>query len=57
MTLRPIFTEINRLRNGKASDDLRAKPHLAKLPTCGKELMKSLGLGIVDHAFNPCTEA
>lgn len=33
--------------------DLRARPHPPKIPTCEKELKKSIGPGVVAHTFNP----
>lgn len=37
----------------KGYGDLWAKPHPATLPTCEKELKKSLGLDVVMHTFDP----
>ena len=38
------------------SDDLRARSHPAKFPTCEKELKKSLEPGVVGHTFNPSAQ-
>jgi hypothetical protein len=39
----------------KGSRDLRARSHPDKLSTCERELMKSLGTGMMVHTFNPST--
>lgn len=45
---RSVLSEIKKFKEkpnakcNKESGDLRARPHSAKLPTCEKELMKSL---------------
>ena len=39
----------------KGSGALRTRSHPAKLPTCERELKKSVGPNVVVYAFNPGT--
>ena len=43
------FEEKSVAKWNRGDDDFRARPHPAKLPTCEKELKKSLDLGMVVH--------
>ena len=60
MELNPVFKEINRLKIQHGFKGLVAsvvaRSHPAKLPSCEKELNKSLDLGMVAYGFNMSTQ-
>jgi hypothetical protein len=48
------FEEKSVAKWNRGDDDFRARPHPAKLPTCEKELKKSLALSVM-YTINPRT--
>ena len=56
MELKPVFREINTLRNWLKGWWIQERSYSTEFSTCGKELKKSLEQDMVMHTFNPSTQ-